>query len=332
MPRRSAGPRLYLDPRRKQWVIRDGAAFVRTGCGERDRAGAEKSLQEYLGEKHKPVPSNDPLIDDVLTAYGREHGPHTRRPENVAHTIGNLLGFWSGMRVKNITARSCRTYSSQRPLAAARRDLETLRASIRYWHREYGPLSSVPAVVLPPKPEARDRWLTRSEAARLLWAARRTPHLARFILIGLYTGTRSGAILSLTWDMIDVERGVMRRRAHGESESNKRRPPVRLGNRILCHLRRWRALDLAGPKATSLVNFGGHKVTKLRRSWGTARVRASLDGQVTPHTLRHTRATWLMQAGVSPWEAAGALGMSLKVLESTYGHHHPDWQKAASEV
>lgn len=156
--------------------------------------------------------------------------------------------------------------------------------------------------------------------------------MARFILIGLYTGTRSGAILSLTWDMIDVERGVMRRRAHGESESNKRRPPVRLGNRILCHLRRWRALDLAGPKVTSLVNFGGHKVTKLRRSWRTARVRASLDGQVTPHTLRHTRATWLMQAGVSPWEAAGALGMSLKVLESTYGHHHPDWQKAASEV
>jgi hypothetical protein len=39
-----------------------------------------------------------------------------------------------------------------------------------------------------------------------------------------------------------------------------------------------------------------------------------------------------MQAGVSPWEASGSLGMSVQVLEKTYGHHHPDWQKAASEV
>jgi integrase len=47
-------------------------------------------------------------------------------------------------------------------------------------------------------------------------------------------------------------------------------------------------------------------------------------GKVTPHTLRHTAATWLMQAGVDMWEAAGFLGMSVAVLEKTYGHHHPN--------
>ncbi len=35
-------------------------------------------------------------------------------------------------------------------------------------------------------------------------------------------------------------------------------------------------------------------------------------GNVTPHTLRHTAATWLMQRGVDPWCAAGFLGMSVK--------------------
>jgi integrase len=41
------------------------------------------------------------------------------------------------------------------------------------------------------------------------------------------------------------------------------------------------------------------------------------DGNVTPHTLRHTAATWLMQLGTDPWEAAGYLGMSVKVLIDT---------------
>jgi hypothetical protein len=39
--------------------------------------------------------------------------------------------------------------------------------------------------------------------------------------------------------------------------------------------------------------------------------------------LRYTAATWLMQRGVSIWEAAGFLGMSPEVLQDTCGHHHP---------
>lgn len=55
-------------------------------------------------------------------------------------------------------------------------------------------------------------------------------------------------------------------------------------------------------------------------------------GRVTPHTLRHTAATWLMQRGVPIWQAAGFLGMSAEVLEKTYGHHHPDYLKDAADA
>src|SRR5712671_96120 len=34
-------------------------------------------------------------------------------------------------------------------------------------------------------------------------------------------------------------------------------------------------------------------------------------------------ATWLMQRGTGPWEAAGYLGMSVEMLLERYGHHHP---------
>ena len=331
MPRRRAAPRLYLDPKRKQWVIRDGSSFVRTGCAESDRSGAEKFLATYLGQKHAPERGPAPLIADLLIVYGREHVPTIAGAKNTAYNIANLAGWWSDKRLSDVTAKNCRAYSAMRTAGAARRDLEVLRAAIGYWHREYGPLPAVPAVVMPPKSDPKDRWLTKKEAAQLLWAARRTRHLARFILLGIYTGSRSKTILGLTWDMVDLQSGVMRRRAYGEAEdARKRAPMVRLGNRMLAHLRRWRRLD--GTEARYVCHYDGRRVTKLRRSFPGAVERAGLDDAVTPHTLRHTRATWLMQAKVDPFQAAGSLGMTVEMLTRTYGHHHPDWQKQAAEV
>ena len=60
------------------------------------------------------------------------------------------------------------------------------------------------------KPEGKDRWLTRPEAARLLNAARTGRsdvrlYLPLFVLIGLYTGACKDAILSLRWPQIDLD-------------------------------------------------------------------------------------------------------------------------------
>ncbi len=156
-------------------------------------------------------------------------------------------------------------------------------------------------------------------------------HLRRFILLGIYTGTRSGALLALHWSWIDIQSGVMHRRAPGTTDSaTKRRPPVRLGRKILAHLRRWKRID--GPMATHVIHYEGKPVKSVKRSWATAVKAAGLDDDVTPHCLRRTRATWLMQAGVDMWEAAGHLGMTTRMLEDVYGKHHPDWQKRAADV
>ena len=116
-------------------------------------------------------------------------------------------------RVADVAASNCRQYAAGRSDAAARRDLEVLRAALSYWHKHRGPLATLPAVILPKRAPARDTWLSRNDAARLLWGARRSQHLRRFILIGLYTGTRSGNILRLQWDQIDLVSGVMARLA-----------------------------------------------------------------------------------------------------------------------
>ena len=334
MPRRRSPPRLYCDPTRRDWVIRDGALFVRTGLPESERAAAERKLAAYLSEKHEPPRSDDPLIADCVGLYAREHAPHTATARrSIVYHLKHLLEWWGERHLSDVSATTCREYARATGSASyARRCLETLGAAIRY----YSKVKRVPLQVdiwLPPRPEPRARWLTRSEVAKLLKAARRHEHLKRFILIGIYTGSRSKNILGLRWDMIDLVAGTMRRRPYGVAESKtKRAPLVRLGRRILAHLRRWRRLD--DPRSPLVVHYSGAQITRaFSMTWPEAVAAAGLAGTgVTPHTLRHSRATWLLQRGVDPWQAAGHLGMTVRMLEQTYGHHAPDWQKDAAEV
>jgi integrase len=53
-----------------------------------------------------------------------------------------------------------------------------------------------------------------------------------------------------------------------------------------------------------------------RTSWARA--------EVTPHVLRHTCATMLLQLGISVYDVAGVLGTTEDVVRRTYGHHARD--------
>jgi integrase len=127
-------------------------------------------------------------------------------------------------------------------------------------------------------------------------------------LIGQYTGTRAGAIASASPDpavgrsYVDLERGVFYRLAQGKAETNKRQPPVKLPQRLLAHMRRWKRLKLI---ARHFVEFDGEGVRSVKTGFKHAVKLAKLSGKVTPHTLRHTAATWLMQAGVDPSRDVG---------------------------
>jgi integrase len=80
------------------------------------------------------------------------------------------------------------------------------------------------------------------------------------------------------------------------------------------------------------VNWNGSSIASLKKSFVSARKKANLDKYVIPHCLRHTCATWLMQAGVEIWQAAGFLGMTAEMVERTYGHNHPAFQKQAADA
>jgi integrase len=276
------------------------------------------------------------MIADVLAAYGNEVAPLKASARDIGYNITNLLKWWGDKTVSNVSVKSCRAYIATKTKPAAGADLKVLKAAVMHWHAEYGPLDAVPLFEMPPSNPPKERWLTKSEAARLLWAARKYKHMRRMILLGLYTGSRPGVIFSLQWDQIDLKAGVMTRTPHGKVQDKKKRAPkVRLGKRIQLHLSRWRRLDSRSERLvchfTDRWHPGSREVTDPHGAWAKIIKDSGLKG-VTRHTLRHTRATWMAQAGISLWEAAGFLGMTTRTLERTYAHHSPDHQERAANI
>ena len=193
-----------------------------------------------------------------------------------------------------------------------RRELGVLRAAINYAHKN-GRITRPVAVELPDRPEPRDRWLTRTEAARLIRAAR-TPqarlYMPLFILIGLYTGRRKEAILSLRWPQVNLEAGTINFEVSGRRRTNKKRGIIPIPPRLLPHLRRARR---RGTDLGYVLHIDGERIGDIKKGFAAACERAGIAG-ASPHTLKHTAATWLMQPGTDPWQAAGFLSTSVETL------------------
>lgn len=366
MPRPSKGPRLYYDDDRASWCIRDGSTKRRLGLPRGDQEAAEQRLAAYIAEKYRPPAERDPArltIADVLSHYAATSAGRHADPAGTSYHLARLTEWWGEKTISEINRVSCLEYGAHRaasrnrratktetpkPISVEtiRRELSVLSAAISVWHSDF-PLTTLPVVTLPEKPVGRTRWLRREEVAAMLRACRNHTDkdagraLARFILLALYTGSRSKAVRQLGWlpstvgGWVDVDAGLIYRRGEGERETSKRRPPLRLPDRLRPLLEAWRAADLRIPDdagedwqpPTRIVHYKGFPVEKQRRAWAYVLEKAGLGEDVVNHTLRHTAATWMMQQGINPYDAAAYLGMSYETLMRTYGHHHPDFQR-----
>jgi integrase len=266
-----------------------------------------------------------------LALYGDEEAPNTSDPQRIGYAIKALLPYWGRRMAGDITKQTCRGYVGHRNKApgTVRRELTTLRAALNYAKGE-GKLLHVPTVHLPDKPEGKDRWLRRSEAAALLNAARNghestRPYLPLFILIALYTGARKGAILSLRWPQVDLDAERINFNEPGSKRRSKGRAHLPIPRRLLTFLRlaRHRGTDLG-----YVLHRDGKKLGNMKRAFNAACKDAGLE-DVTPHTLRHTCGTWLAQQSVALDKIGAWLGHSDARTTQLYAHHHPDYMEEA---
>lgn len=314
----------------------------RISTGLTDRAAAERRLIEHAESRRVPKkrsPHEVPLAE-ALQGYMTQRLNGKARKDAVsvarcflafmeAEAISVIAEMTTAMQKKYIEWR--RKNSVGRKAAngelsngTINKDLETLRAALRFWQQE-GHVAEVPHVRLLKKPPARDRFLTPEEVQRLLDCCV-DQHLYVFVMLALHTLQRPGAIFDLRCEQVHLERGLIDFNPPGRPQSSKRRPVVPITETLRPVLERAIADSVTG----HVVEYLAAPVRKLRRSFATACANACLKN-VSPYTLRHTGATLLAAVGVPLWQISGMLGHSLTRTTEIYAKHAPGFLGDASD-
>lgn len=335
-------PNYRLTRRGSRYYVRwwqDGT-WQRVSTGTADRSSAQRFLAQFAAGRGTPEPPAQPTIDQILTSYLEDRKGRVAAHDTLETCAKALRRHLGELEPQHLTRERSRFYRARRraegywvgPEDARRRkpvsdgtiarELVTLRAALK-WAQGERWIADLPYVEVPSQPVARDRWLTRQEAARLL-AEARAPHVRLFIALGLHTAARSGALLELTWDRVDLEAGFIHL---GQGVGNKRRGAVPI-NAVLRP-----ELELARQIATSewVIEHGSSNVASIKTGFKAAAARARLK-DVSPHVLRHTSVTWMVQDGVPMPMIARYASMSLEMVERRYGHHSPEWLRLAARA
>jgi len=245
--------------------------------------------------------------------------------------IRHLNEFFGKMTLEKITAGEVYNFilkrssgSIGRPATAGgiRRELAALVAAMNFCGREkIISKDDIPHIPMPPRPPARSRWLSTAEAGSLLKTAKQEDwRIYLFCVIALNTAARKTSILTLTWSQVDFDRALIYQNPPGRAQTRKRRSIVPMNDDILA------VLQAEKEKAKNGLVLGDS--TDVRKVFDRICRLAGLEG-VTPHTLRHTWATWAAQSGVSMFDIAGVLGDTVDTVQKTYAHHSPDYLRTA---
>lgn len=220
-----------------------------------------------------------------------------------------------------------RRYVTERRVAAGSvlREAGILRAALS-WAVEHQWITKAakPEISNPvPTPQPRDRWITRDEARRLL-AACHMPHVRLFVMLGIMTAARHGAILELKWAQVNLDQLVI---DYGRGHGNKRRAVVPINAELEQALKAGKALACS----EFVIEYRGEPLKSIKNGFQLACRRAGLKG-VTAHVLRHSAATWMAMDAVPMREIARLLGDREATVDRVYAKHSPSYLRRAANA
>jgi integrase len=341
------GPYLIRVVNSKYWYIRE-AGGGKHSTRETDRGLASAVLARYIDSKTAAKSTAGVTFGDVLNAYEEDRRTLNEKTYlNKWQYVIKRLRRRDGHRpLEEITTDWAKTYVKDRleevQEPTIRQELASVMAAWNVAIRNSITTIPVPVFALPAASDPRDDYLMRDEADRLIAAADK-PHVRLFIRLALATAGRHEAILQLTWSQIDLEQNIvdLRRRAapvprkhragpKSAEPRQKLRGHVPISGAIVEELHEARARAVTD----HVIEYRGQPIKSIKNGFRAAVIAAKLDPDfITPHALRHTAATWAMQAGVDVIKVAGMMGhKDTKMILAVYGHHHPKFMAGISDA
>lgn len=256
------------------------------------------------------------MLNRFLTAHATKRSARSDRIRAV--TLLQHLGDGDAYQLDRpaIKAYIAARQGQGRKASTVNRELALLSAAINEAIEDGYP---VPPVVKGRKlrePEGKTRWLTRAEVARLIEAARRTdqPALSDWILVAVHTGLRAGEMAALQWQHVQGGRLTV----PAETAKSGRSRVLPLTPDALAAIARQ-------TKRSMFVwsHDDGQPLKDVRGSLERACQIAGIE-RITPHVLRHTCASWQVQAGVPLYTVQKWLGHSTLKMTERYAHLAPE--------
>jgi integrase len=327
------GTRFYA-----HWYDSDSGFVKRLSLRTADSAQAERRFAAFLIERGRADTQSAANVAGTVTVamifsdYVRERGPKIESlaiAEKAERYLTKHMGITPvtsvGMDLIDSYVQKRKDGKIGDPAgdSTIRRELGVLITAInhaisrRRLLREHAPV-----IERPDESEARDRWLTRDEMLRVFATALapashdqsgRLPRIYRFVNLAYYTASRRAALEKLTWFQV-LDSQQIQLNPPGRRQTSKRRPVVPIDQALVPVMERARqeknseyVLDRPG---SIYLEFA-----ELMTACGLV--------DVSPHTLRHTRAVHLAQDGIPLYAIAGLLGDRISTVEANYLHHCP---------
>lgn len=320
----------WYDPIKRQTMMQS--------LGVREASAVKPAFEAFLRDGHVGRPRGGLTASEVIDQYLEEHVRKTcadpRRQEDAAVHLKTFFGdaplvsidipmsrrYADARRAGIVGVESRRSGKSREASdSTIRRELAVLSAAANHalrWRR----VSAAPSIERPAErrlgPDDEAPYFTKAELADLVDLAEGDLHA--FIVLSYWTGARKRSVQDLTRQQVkwnDAKDGghILLQRP-GKRATKKRQPIVPILPEMVAVLSRLCAQAEAEKRDRLFTGDFYRRFRLLCEDLGYGE-------RSHPHVLRHSRATHLLQDGVSLYSVARLLGDTVATVERVYGHH-----------
>lgn len=298
-------------------------------------------IDTYLDDiKPEKTPHQYNVIKSQTTRPKEKLGP--LRPDQILQSVVNDFVVWRRMhnRWENHPTLEPKV---NKPVSDSTigKELRLLRAAMNHVHETHGLACEPKFKIKVSDGLPRNEYLTRSEVQKMLDLCEddSREHIELFLLISVATGARKEAVLSLKWNQVHI--GAFspdpNERLKSDSNSwldfgvgsgNKRRPRIPISS----NFRLWSHLTMPKKHPEFVITYKGQPISDIKGGFANVLKEAKIDKKVTPHDMKHTAITLMLQRGIDPETVSRWTNTTLETIFRVYSHHIPDHHEALGDA